>query len=122
MDNVTITLNGEGLQDTQELNIQVSVTATVNVGARAARRRVTAWLASEVGNMLVGGTPQLIIGHRTVWRVPAVLTSSERGIVGEVGTVEVDAESNELLITSNLKAQILHNAQQLTRSTPHPIS
>ena len=38
MDNVTITLNVEGLQDVPELNIQVSVRATVNVKANTARR------------------------------------------------------------------------------------
>lgn len=59
----TITLTGEGIQDTQELNISISIVATINVTAKTARRRVTAWLVSEVGNMLIGGTPQLVIGR-----------------------------------------------------------
>lgn len=122
MENVTITLSGEGLQDTQELNIQVSISTTVNIDPKTARRQVTAWLVSEVGNMLIGGTPQLVISHKTVWRVPVMLTSSEVGPVGEVGAVEVNAESGELLVSDQLKAQILDNVKHLTRPTPAPVS
>ena len=122
MENVTITLSGEGLQDTQELNIQVSISTTVNLDPKTARRQVTAWLVSEVGNMLIGGPPQLVISHKTVWRVPVMLTSSEVGPVGEVGAVEVDAESGELLVSDQLKAQILDNVKRLTRPTPAPVS
>lgn len=122
MENVTITLSGEGLQDTQELNIQVSISTTVNLDPKTARRQVTAWLVSEVGNMLIGGPPQLVISHKTVWRVPVTLTSSEVGPVGEVGAVEVDAESGELLVSDQLKAQILDNVKRLTRPTPAPVS
>lgn len=116
MEHVTITLSGEGLQDTQDLNIQVSIAAVINVTAKAARRQVTAWLASEVGNMLISGVPQLVISQRVVWRVPALLTSSKLGPVGEVGAVEVDADTAELLVTSELRKRILDNVHQLTYS------
>lgn len=122
MKNVTITLSGEGLRDTQELNIQVSISTTVNIDPKTARRQVTAWLVSEVGNMLIGGTPHLVISHKTVWRVPAMLTSSEVGLVGEVGTVDLDAESGELLASDQLKEQILDNVKRLTRPTSAPVS
>ena len=119
---VSITLTGQGLQDTQEVNIQVSIVATVNVEAKIARHRATAWLVSEVGNMLIGGTPQLTISRdRTTWQVPVVLTSSEIGPVGEVGRVEVDAENGELLVSDQLREQILDNVKHLVRPTPTPV-
>lgn len=122
MSNINITLNGEGVQHTQKLDIQVSIVATVNINARAARRQATAWLVSEVGNMLIGGPPQLLISRQcTVWRVPAVLTSSIAGHIGEVGVVEINAENGELILTDQLKGQILNNVKRLTRSTPTPI-
>lgn len=121
--NVNITLTGEGVQDTQELNIQVSIVAAINVEAKAAKRQVTAWLVSEVGNMLIGGTPQLNISRSsTTWRVPVIMTSSTVGPVGEVGAVEVDAESGELLVSENLREQILENVKHLARPTPIPVS
>ena len=122
MKQVTITLSGEGLQDTQELNIQVSISTSVHIDPKTARRQVTAWLASEVGNMLIGGPPHLVISQKTVWRVPAMLTSSEVGPVGEVGTVDLDAQSGELLVSEQLKTQILDNVKHLTRPTPAPVS
>lgn len=115
---VNITLTGAGVQDTQELNIQVSIVATINVEAKAARRQATAWLVSEVGNMLIGGTPQLIISrNRTIWHVPVILTSSTIGPVAEVGAVEVDAENGGLLVTDELREQILDNVKHLARPT-----
>jgi hypothetical protein len=116
MSNVNITLTGAGVQDTQELTIQVSIVATINIEAKAARRKVTGWLVSEVGNMLTGGMPQLIINQaRTTWRVPVILSSSFAGPIGEVGAVEVNTESGELIITPDLRQQIIDNAKHLVR-------
>ena len=107
MGNPTITLVGEGIQDPQELDIHISIVATIHVDAKTARRRVTSWLVSEVGNMLVGGVPQLVISNRSVWRVPAILTSSSVGTIGQVGVVDVDSESGEILVSEELREQML---------------
>ena len=121
MEYPTITLTGEGIQDAQELDIHISIVATVNVDARTARRRVTAWLASEVGNMLIGGTPQLVISKQTVWQVPVILTSSSVGTVGQAGTVDVDAESGEVLVSEELREQILNNVKHFASPAPTPV-
>lgn len=118
----TITITGDGIQDTQELGIQISIVATVNIDAKTARRRVTAWLVSEVGNMLIGGTSQLVISQQTVWRVPVILTSSSVGTVGQVGVVDVDATSGETLVDEALRKQILENVKHLVSSAPTPVS
>jgi hypothetical protein len=120
MSNTTITLTGEGVKDLNQLNVHISVEATVNVDAKSARRRVTAWLASEVGNMLIAGEPRLVISENTVWRLPALLTSSERGIIGEVGCVDVDAVTGELIASNELRTQILNNVNGLIRPTLSP--
>ena len=93
----------------------------INVDAKTARRRATAWLVSEVGNMLVGGAPQLVIGRQSVWRVPVILTSSIAGTVGQVGAVDVDAESGEALIGEGLREQILDNVRHSTSPAPTPV-
>jgi hypothetical protein len=121
MHNATITISGEGVQDLNQLNLQISIEAIVNVDAKHARRRATAWLASEVGNMLIAGAPRLVIARNTVWRLPVLLTSSEIGIVGEVGFVDVDASSGEALISDDLRTQILNNVNRLTRPALSPI-
>lgn len=121
MSNTTITLSGEGVEDLNQLNVQISVEAVVNVDAKHARRRVTVWLASEVGNMLIAGDPRLVISRETVWRLPVLLTSSEKGVVGEVGFVDVDASSGELMTSDKLRTQILNHVNELIRPALSPI-
>lgn len=102
------------------VDIHIAIEATLNLDATAARRRATAWLVSEVGNMLVGGPPQLVIGKEVVWRVPALLTSSEVGVLGAVGSIDVLAESGIPLVSDELRAQILEHVEQFSRSLPSP--
>ncbi|HEX6386859.1 MAG TPA: hypothetical protein VF177_19510 [Anaerolineae bacterium] len=122
MARTTITLKGAGIQDAQSLDISISVVATVNVDAVTARRRVTAWLVSEVGNMMMGGSPELVIGTETLWRVPVILTSSSAGTLGEVGIVVVDAVTGELHVSDDLRDQILNNVRDSNGSTLSAIS
>lgn len=120
MNNTTITLTGKGLRHLQELDIQIMVSATVDIEPQTAQRHVTRWVVSEVGNMLMGGAPQLVVSKQTVWRVPVMLGSSQRGILGEVGTVDVDAQTGELLLSDELAEQILQNARTLAGSPSLP--
>lgn len=120
MGNTTITLTGKGLQALQELDIQISVSATVEIDPQTAQRHVTRWVASEVGNLLMGGTPQLVISQRAVWRVPIVLGSSQKGFLGEVGVVDVDATTGELLLSAELVEELLRNAQALAGTPSFP--
>ncbi len=122
MENVTVTLTGKGMEEVRELRLQIVVAATVNVDAKTARRQVTAWLASEVGNMLVGEMPQLVIGERTLWRVPVVLTSSNAGTVGEVDTVDVDAGSGELLVSEQIHERILAHVKAIAGPSSPPVA
>jgi hypothetical protein len=115
MHNATITISGEGVQNLNQLNVQILVEAVVNVDARSARRQAISWLVSEVGNMLIAGDPRLVISQSTVWRLPVLLTSSEKGIISEVGFVDVDASSGELVISDELRTQILNNVNRLIR-------
>jgi hypothetical protein len=78
-------------QGTVEINI--SRTFVINVPAEEARRQVNRWLFTEVSCMMGAEAPQLVIGERVVWRVPAVLTASHIGRVGLVGTVDVDVQT-----------------------------
>lgn len=116
----TLTLNGIAAAQIREMKSPPPVTVTVNIDSNTARREVTVWLASYVGDKLMGGTAQLVIVNRALWRVPALLTSSKIGTVGQVGSVDVDAVTGELLVDDDLIEEILNNAKQLVRSTYSP--
>lgn len=115
--NTTVILSGRGIAENRLPSIHLTVKATVEIDERSAQRSVTVWLASEVGNMLVSGTPQLMIdpqgSHQTIWRVPVHLTSSTSGVLGQVGTVDVDGISGELLDTKATQVAILNTVNDV---------
>ena len=117
LDRNKIKITGNGVREPQNRIFDIAVFANVEIEPLTARRSVTDWLISEVGNMIVGGTPQLIVSKQTVWRVPAVLTSTSKGVVGEVGTVDVDAETGEVKSSLVLKDQILSNVTRIVTGT-----
>jgi len=74
------------------------------ISARDARRRVSAWLVSEVGNLLMGGQPEFMPGNQPAWRVPVIVAGSPDQLAG---SINVDARSGELLINESTPGQIL---------------
>ena len=115
IDRSKIKITGNGVREPQQRAFDIAVYATVEIDTLSARRKVTGWLIDEVGNMIIGGTPQLIVSKQTIWRVPAVLTSTSKGVVGEVGMVDVDAESGELKTSAELREQILNNVTHIVK-------
>lgn len=113
-------MNGNGIAPLAGTTgtIEIVIEATINTDAKMAQRKVTGWVVSEVANMMGGGQPKLVINKRAFWRVPVVLTSSTRGVVGQVGSVDVDAETGELSVDEALKEHMLNNAKALVSSAP----
>ena len=109
MSQTTITLDGEGIQTLEDFDLEISVYAKINISPQAARHRVTGWVASEVGNMLMGGKPRLIVSQPTVWRVPIIISSSDQGFLGEVAYIDVDAAKGQLDLANNTSEKILES-------------
>jgi len=84
---------------TVQLSVDIHLTANVNISAATARRKVNAFLATHVGNLLLAGEPALTIGERIIWRVPIDLTSPKKGRIGKAGEIDVDVDSGELLVS-----------------------
>jgi len=103
-----------------QVHIDISIRADLNVSAYVARRQVTGYLIDNVSDHLSGETPDLIIdGERLLWRVPVVLYLTSRSKVGQVGTIDVDTQTGQLQITPSLIEDIEHRARQLAdRTTP----
>ena len=87
------------LPQDSRVDVNIHVTASLNVSAKGARRRVSRLVVSEVGNLLYAGEPSLSIGERIRWRVPVVLAYPDQGEIGEVGALEVDVETGAVLTT-----------------------
>ncbi len=106
------------LPSTGRLQVDVRLTAEVNVSAVVARRKVNAFLATHVGNLLLADEPVLTLCERIVWRVPVDLTAPPGGRLGRVGEVDVDVESGELLLDDAQIAEIKEHAHRLVTGSP----
>jgi hypothetical protein len=92
-------------------------TINYQISATTARRRVSRLVASELGNLLYGGEPILKLSLQPCWAVPVMLAYPDRGLVGQVGLIEVDLGTGELLTTDKQLGEIKQNAQQLAECT-----
>src|SRR5207244_1869425 len=101
-------------QGTFEIHQTVHITVT----ARQAQRKVDTWLLTEVSYMMGAEAPTLVIGERTVWRVPCRFTAPGVGRVGTVGEVDVDAQTGEMYNVRNAKAGIIRCARGLAKKLP----
>jgi hypothetical protein len=66
---------------------------------------------------MIGGDPALVIADRAVWQVPVLLTSPARSIIGPIGTVDVDAETGEILFDSELSQELIERGRQTARAS-----
>jgi hypothetical protein len=99
-----------------QLTIQVS--AQINFSARAAQRRVGAFVADEIGYLLRSGEPTLVVADRLRWRVPIILALPTTGPLGQVGAIDMDAESGQLIVTPEQVTAITHHAEDLAHAHP----
>lgn len=80
-----------------EISAEFNLIDQLNITAYTAKRRVTKLLLDEVGNLLYGEDPDLEISPRPLWRVPIWLATPSFGPVAQIGTLDVDAQSGEIL-------------------------
>ena len=78
-----------------DLNVQASF--EIKITAEEARRRVDHWLMEFVSTQMGADTPTLVIGGHPVWRVPAHISFPRAGKFDNVGVVNVDVATGEML-------------------------
>jgi len=102
-----------------QVQINIQIEAELNVSDLMAQRKVTGYLIDHVSDHLSGETPALVVDQeRLLWRVPVALYLTSRGKVGQVGEIDVDGQSGQLLITQTLLEELKARANELaTRST-----
>lgn len=100
-----------------QVDINVHVTATMNITPFVARQKVNVLLLDKVGTGLLSDTPALLgTEGRLRWRVPVVLALPGRGRLGQVGIIDVDVQTGEVLWNQLLIEDITHHANWLATS------
>jgi len=106
------------LGERQPVRLEI-VPHRAQVTAAAARRHVTRFLLDRISYLMGTERPELAEAPRWVWRVPVVLTSPDQGPLGQVGTVDVDAETGELLVDDHTAEALRRHGHALAAgSTP----
>jgi hypothetical protein len=106
----------ESLPKTGRLEVDIKVTADVNISAYAARQKVNGFVLSDISYMMHAGDPTLVLAKHICWRVPVILSLTSRGDVGKVGTIDVDVETGQMHVTPQLIAEINARAEGLALS------
>ena len=101
-----------------EVRFELTVTSKVHFTAHVARIRVNKLLLDQVG-LFYGDKPSLVVGERLLWRVPVIFSTPDTGPLGLVGTLDVDAQTGEILYTPDLIDSFKERAHALAdRTTP----
>jgi hypothetical protein len=106
-------LSDIALPSQSEVKIDIHLSARLNVTDFTAQRQVSKLLLDQVGNLLYGEKPNLVVGRRLLWRVPVWFGSPQHGPVGPVGQIDVDAQTGEILFTQALLQEIAERAHAL---------
>jgi len=96
------------------VSINIQITTTVNISAPAARQRINRLVLEEVGTGLGSEEPALVVEqNKVLWRVPVVLSLPKLGRLGQVGSIDVDAQTGESLVDSKQLKDISDYADRL---------
>ena len=100
-----------------EVKIEFTLTATINFTATACQRRVSKLLLDQVG-LFYGERPNFVFSEeRMLWRVPVWLSLPTTGPLGQVGTLDVDAQTGEILYTPEILDEIKERGHDLAKRT-----
>ncbi|MFZ0545915.1 MAG: type II toxin-antitoxin system Phd/YefM family antitoxin [Candidatus Promineifilaceae bacterium] len=108
------TITFESVESNETALIGKGVSISVNISSEEARRLVNQKIVPELGTGLGAKEPDLLLrGQQIIWRVPVVLSLPRLGDLGEVGIIEVDAQTGEIRSNEMDQARILQHAQRL---------
>jgi hypothetical protein len=97
-----------------QLDVTIHVSTRLNITQTVARRKVNVFVLNEIGTGLGGDKPMLILyNDRLCWRVPVILALPPRGRLGQVGQIDVDAQTGEILADDKLIQEIADHATRL---------
>lgn len=110
---VTI-IDKTAISETAPAVLSLHVETTLGLTAKEARRRVNYEVVPELGTGLVAGEPELMVeGEQIKWRVPIELSLPGLGDLGQVGAVEVDARTGDILTGDAARNEIVQHADRL---------
>ena len=110
---------------TGPIQIKAQFEIEIDVSPEQARRTANSYLTLHVGMALQPGEPTLMLSERPFWRMPVNLHLRGFGKVATLGTIAVDALTDEVLPFSEEQINMIQEranaiAARLTSETTPP--
>ena len=104
--------------DKDKLQLEVKLSVTLGITAEQAKRKLTRFLMDEVSLLINPQSPLLVVVDQNTifWRFPLIFSMGPRGRLGQVGEVDVDALTGELLLDEKQLTEIKTHARLLAQS------
>jgi len=120
-----ITVNGERLAiikaDIWERLLNQYQFNPPNITPLIAQRKITAFVIDQISNLMHGAKPIFITANeQPYWRVPIILSMPPIGDRGEVGAIDIHAQTGELVINPTLFEEINQRANTLVTTSTLP--
>ena len=97
-----------------QVQVDIRIQANLNVSAFVARHKVTGYVVDNISDHMAGDEPTLVVEvDRFLWRAPVFVAVLPQGRLGQVGTIDVDAQNGQMYVTARLIEDIRRNAQAL---------
>ena len=91
----------------------------VRISAEQAREKVGEWLFDEITMMMEAERPTFIVGEPSVWRVPVIFYANNAGRLGQIGTIDVDANTGDIVPTvEEAQDKLYPPAQRMAEKLP----
>lgn len=101
-------------------HVELTLSFDIGITAEEAQQAAQLWLTEEVSSQLGADQPNLIVGQRTVWRVPAYISFPQTGRFSNAHYIEIDATNGELLNPSETRQAILNYLENEVKSGVPP--
>lgn len=96
-----IELESAKIPKTKNIRFKFELSGEFNITAYVAKQRVNRYLLLNTGNLIHSLEPDLVIGDNLRWKVNLGYSLPEKGLLGEVGFILVEAETGNLLLTDS---------------------
>jgi hypothetical protein len=90
----------------KKVTFKVEIKGELNITAFVAQQRVNHYLVMYVGNLLLAGEPDLLVGEGGIqWDVPIIYSLPGHGNLGTVGHILVDAQNGDLKLDASTSVE-----------------
>ncbi len=91
---------------TQKGHHEIKLSFELTVTAKEAHYKVRWWLRDNISMFVDADPPEFVIGERCMWRVPVYVAFASSPKYSNIGIVNMDATTGEMLDLENTKQAI----------------